>query len=58
MELAAGKQVRGIIVASDFSDRLRYAAADPVGGSLSLIQYNITFNFSEVTALDPKSIKS
>lgn len=51
-ELAAGKKVRGIIVASDFSDRLRYAA-DGVG-SLSLVQYNITFNFSDVTALTPK----
>jgi hypothetical protein len=48
-ELAAGKKVRGIIVASEFSDRLRYAA-DAVG-SLSLIRYNIAFNFSDVTLL-------
>jgi hypothetical protein len=46
-ELAGATKVRGIIVASDFSDRLRYAA-DAVG-SLSLIQYNITFNFSALT---------
>jgi hypothetical protein len=46
-ELAAGKKVRGTIVASEFSDRLRYAA-DAVG-SLSLIRYNIAFNFSDVT---------
>jgi hypothetical protein len=52
-ELAGGKKVRGIIVASEFSDRLKYAA-DAVG-SLSLIQYNITFNFSDVTALTPKN---
>jgi len=52
-ELAGGKKVRGIIVASEFSDRLRYAA-DAVG-SLSLIQYNIIFNFSDVTALDSKN---
>lgn len=48
-ELAGDKKVRGIIVASEFSDRLRYAAE--AVGSLSLIRYNITFNFSDVTAL-------
>lgn len=48
-ELAVGKKVRGIIVASEFSDRLRYAAE--AVGALSLIEYKITFNFSDVTAL-------
>jgi Endonuclease NucS C-terminal domain len=47
-ELAGGKKVRGIIVASDFSDRLQYAV-EPFG-TISLIQYNIAFNFSHVTA--------
>jgi hypothetical protein len=53
-ELAAGKKVRGIIVASEFSERLRYAA-DAVG-SISLIEYNITFNFSNVTALPTTAV--
>ncbi len=47
-ELAEGKKVRGIIVASDFSDRLRYAAA--AVDSLSLMRYSITFNFTDVTS--------
>lgn len=48
-ELAVNKKVRGIIVASEFSDRLRYAAE--AVGSISLIQYSITFNFSGVTGM-------
>jgi hypothetical protein len=48
-ELAEGKKVRGIIVASDFSDRLRYAATGV--DSLSLIRYSITFNFTDVTSV-------
>jgi hypothetical protein len=47
-ELAGDKKVRGVIVASEFSERLRYAAE--AVGALSLIQYNITFNFSDVTS--------
>jgi hypothetical protein len=46
-ELAEGKKVRGIIVASDFSDRLQYAAEE--AGPIKLIRYNVTFNFSAVT---------
>jgi hypothetical protein len=45
-ELAGDKKVRGIIVASEFSDRLRYAAE--AVGALSLIRYSIKFNFANV----------
>lgn len=48
-ELAGGKKVRGIVVASDFSDRLRYAAQGI--GDLSLIRYSITFNFAAAPAM-------
>jgi len=52
-ELAGQKKVRGIIVASDFTERLRYAA-EAVGG-LSLIRYGVRFNFTDVTSGDPNS---
>lgn len=48
-ELAGGKLVRGIIVASDFTDRLRYAV-DAVG-SILLVKYGVTFSFTDVTAI-------
>jgi len=53
-EPAGGQKVRGIIVASEFSDRLRYAAE--AVGSLALIQHNITFTFSDVTALAEEKV--
>lgn len=46
-ELAGGKKVRGIIVASGFSDRLRYAAQ--AVDALSLIKYSIRFKFTDAT---------
>lgn len=48
-ELAGSKLVRGIIVASDFTDRLRYAV-DTVG-SIVLIKYGVSFSFTDVTAI-------
>jgi endonuclease len=44
-ELAGEKKVRGIIVSSDFSDRLRFAARTV--GSVSLIRYHVTFHLSK-----------
>jgi endonuclease len=45
-ELASGKRVRGIIVASDFSESLRYAVqAMP---DVTLRRYEVRFSFSEV----------
>jgi hypothetical protein len=47
-ELGGGKKVRGVIVASEFSERLCHAAEEV--GTLSLIKYKITFTFTNVNA--------
>jgi endonuclease len=55
-ELAGNKHVRGIIVASEFTDRLRYAV-DAVG-SIQLVQYGVRFNFTDVTAISIEEAKA
>jgi endonuclease len=54
-ELAGGKPVRGIIVASEFTDRLRYAV-DAVG-SILLVKYGVRFSFTDVTAIPSADVK-
>jgi len=47
--LASGKKVRGVIVASEFTDKLKLAVT--VVPDLALKKYQISFKFSEVSGL-------
>ena len=47
-EIAADRHVRGIIVASDFSEGLRYASM--ITPEVELKRYEISFQFSGVAA--------
>lgn len=47
-KLAANRTVRGIIVANEFNERLKYAAK-AMSGVVSLQKYEVCFRFSNVT---------
>jgi endonuclease len=47
--IAGGKTVRGIVVAKDITDKLRYAAA--VTPNVSLLEYEVTFELKAATQL-------
>jgi hypothetical protein len=52
MNLAGSKRVRGIILAQDISDKIRYAiAADP---DISVKQYDLSLKVYDVQGLNPK----
>jgi len=45
-QIAKGKSVRGLIIASDFEDRLKYAARQVP--SISLKSYKVNFSFQDI----------
>ncbi len=47
-KIAGNRSVRGLIIANQFSERLKYAIM-PVNAEISLIKYEVSFKFTDIT---------